>query len=112
MRSCRFQYRLGIRPAFEELVNLAHRDAGIRAHRQERRSRRLYTVFAGHAEEVPDSVLDIVGVDGAVELELQRAGLERTRVILGDASLPELRLDFGSELDDAIEIRERRGVPA
>ena len=59
------------------------------------------------AEKVPGRILDVVGIDRAVRLELRAAVVVAPGVVERDAALPELRRCVGSERDDAIETGDR-----
>jgi len=87
------EHRLGCAPPGEELKNLAHRHAGIVAHRQEGRPRGLRTLLAGHASEVPGHVFDVGGIRAAMRLKLPTAVGEPAGAIERDPPLPELRLE-------------------
>ena len=59
---------------------------------------------AGSAEEMPRRVLDVVGVDRLVQLELFPPPLELTRVVEGDPALPVVSLAGRVQLDHLVEI--------
>ena len=64
---------------------------------------------AGHAEEMPGRVLDVVRIDRLMQLELLTTVAEFARVIVGNAPLPELRRRLRVELRRAIEVGQRPG---
>ena len=61
----------------------------------------------GHAEKVPSRVLDVVGIDRAVRLELLAAVVVASNVIERDAALPEFRRCVWNQRGDAIETGDR-----
>ena len=56
---------------------------------------------------MPDRVFDIIRVDGLVELELLDTFLVLVGVVVGNASLPVMRLLVRVELNKSIEIGNR-----
>ena len=99
-RRCRLarrcQNRLRRHRPLEHLVNFAHRRTLIGPDRQECRSRLRRRFGVRHAEKVPGRVLDVVGIDRAVRLELLAAVVVASNVIERDAALPELRRCVGT----------------
>src|SRR3712207_2677558 len=87
------------RGAEEEGLRLRHGDAGVAGDVDELGAGGLGVLPAGDAVEVPGGVLDVVGVDGLVELELPGAFLVLAGVVEGDAALPVAGLLVGAELE-------------
>ena len=93
--------------ALEHLIDLPHRNAGIRSHRQQCRPGALHRFRARHAEKVPGGVFNVVRVHGTVGFELRPTVAVPARVIQRNAPLPELGRVVGRQLHHVVEFRGR-----
>ena len=82
------QHRIRVEGALEHLVDLAHGRAAVWANRQERGLGPLWCLGSGDAEEMPGGILDVVGIDRAVRLELLAAVVVAADVVQHDPALP------------------------
>ena len=67
----------------------------------------LRCLGSGDAEEMPGSVLDVVGVDSAVRLELLAAVLVAADIVQHDPALPQLGCRVWFQRGDPIETGSR-----
>lgn len=95
--------------AVEQILDLQHRDAAVPGHRHVLLPGGLQggSFGPGQAEEMPNRVLHILGIHGAVQLELIHPLLEFTGVIQGDPALPVARGFLREEGDHGIEVGDR-----
>ena len=64
-------------------------------------------VGLGHAEVMPDRVLDVLRVDSLVHLKLLAPGLVFAGVVVNEAALPVVRFLAGHHLDELVEVSKR-----
>ena len=103
-RTGRRQHLLRSDGAAEHLVDLAHRNAGVRSNRQQGRSGLLHRFRARHAEKMPGCVFHVVRVHGAVPFELRATVAVAARVIQRDARCQSWGASHRRQFRDVVEL--------